>query len=184
MHLTASTAAQSLWSPLLKFLHLFALIFTHSVFALQQNTPVAFKFCILYLCLSYGRITWQLENNTVLHADTRPKSESFQSSCCNKLPINEAALFFPAHARCWVCDPICLLHISAHLFPHPQLHITFCPRLWQTSAGLTLQLGSRPWGREWLVCIGSWDHSGLLSQPPHTSALQYVVVDEVFGSFT
>lgn len=33
------------------FFHLFALIFTHSVFALQQNTPVAFKFCILYLCL-------------------------------------------------------------------------------------------------------------------------------------
>lgn len=94
--------------------------------------------------------------NAEFHTDTGPSCEGFQSNCCNKLPINETALFSQLlpDAECATLFADCISLLSCFLIPS-QLPITFCPRFWQSNVGVTLQLGSRPGSRNWPFCPGT-----------------------------
>lgn len=90
------------------------------------------------LCTFFRRIPWQLEKTLCLHADTGPSCKGFQSNCCNKLPINEAALFSQLTPDAECATPFAsLCSLSSSRSPS-QLPITFCPRLWQSNVGASL----------------------------------------------
>lgn len=125
--------------------------------------------------------------NIVFHTDTRPGCEGFQSNCCNKLPINEAALFsqLMPDAECATPFADCISLLSCFLIPFsvPAPHHIL-------STSLANQCGRH--ATAWLKArkqILAVQHESLGPQwTPHDlhaqSALTRIVAEEAFRSCT
>lgn len=142
------------------------------------------------LCAQENVCTFQQSHmaageNIALRTDSRPGREAFQSNCCNKLPVNEAALFsrLTPDAECATLFARCTSLLSCFLIPNTAPH-----HILSTSLAEPCGRHSVAWPRAWKQILAGlcepWDQS----RPTHDllahSALLNSGLEELFRPFT